>query len=73
MRKLIWKIKGQNIEQEKSRLNLDDTAIYIFDKIFPGVDLRIGLEHIKINEETQGNIITIRDDKVNFNPINSIN
>ena len=69
LEKIIEKLKNE-IELEKDRLNLNDTAIYVFEKIHPGVEFRIGLEHIKVNDEMNGCIVALDNEKVIFNPLN---
>ena len=60
----------EKIEIEKNRLNLDDTSIYIFKTIHPGVSLRVGTEHIRVYDEMEGRLVKLQNNNVVFLPIN---
>ena len=68
LKRIIEKLK-LDIEEENNKLHLKDTAVYIFNKIYPGADLRIGFEHYKVTDETEGAKITLEDDKITFKKI----
>ncbi len=60
------------IEKEKEEFNLDNTKIFIFEKINPGVELRVKLEHYKVYDDMGPNIVTCdEDDNVKFIPIDT--
>ena len=51
--KIIRKLK-EEISEENEKLNLDEAKIYVFEKVYPGVELRLGLNHHRIYETIEG-------------------
>ncbi len=68
LRSIVSKLKT-SIEEENKKLNLDDTSVYIFNKIFPGVEFRVGIEHHRVYDETEGAQISLENDKIVFKKI----
>jgi uncharacterized protein (DUF342 family) len=68
LKRIIEKLK-LDIEEENNKLNLKDTAVFIFNKIYPGADFRIGFEHHKISDEKDGAKVTLENDKIVFKKI----
>ena len=64
--KLIGKLKDE-IDKDNEIAHLMGGKIFIFEKIYPGVEIKVGLESLKINDEINGKyIICLEDEKITF-------
>ncbi|GEM_PF-4837621 len=58
------------IEEEKQNLHLKDTKICIYNKIFPGTEIRLGLNHHRIYDDMEGHIFQLNENgEVTFNKL----
>ncbi len=61
LNRLINKLE-QEIDEENKSLNLKEAKIFIYEKVYPGVEIRLGLEHHKIQDTIEGKMCFFLDD-----------
>ena len=64
--RLIAKLKKE-IDDDNKKESLKGGKIYIFEKIYPGVEIKVGLDTLKIQDEINGKYLFYLDnDKVSY-------
>ena len=62
--KIINKLKTE-IEEDKKLAHIEGGKIYIFEKIFPGVEIKVGLDSLRIYDEMSGKFLFYyKDEKI---------
>ncbi len=56
LKSLIIKLKTE-IEEDNAKSELKGGKIFIFEKVFPGVEVKVGLQNLKISEEINNGVI----------------